>query len=154
MLNALSSTEKNESGDQSRNAPPTIPSVRAFAWICLTRFRISSTDALGNTRASSRTKKLCSSAWCARPRIASARKSSGTNERSAKYAIIAARCVQRSAKNFARTTRIRASMLRRMEAAQAIADLTEISSKVEQVAVVGPDGAVLASTFGDDGRAK
>ena len=41
-----------------------------------------------------------------------------------------------------------------MDAAQAIADLTEISSQVEQVAVVGPDGTVLASTFGDEDRAR
>ena len=36
MLNALSSTLKNESDDQSRNAPPTIPSAVAFAWIART----------------------------------------------------------------------------------------------------------------------
>jgi predicted regulator of Ras-like GTPase activity (Roadblock/LC7/MglB family) len=45
-------------------------------------------------------------------------------------------------------------MLRTMDAAQAIADLTEISSQVEQVAVVGADGSVLASTFGDAARAE
>ncbi|HEY3185086.1 MAG TPA: roadblock/LC7 domain-containing protein [Gaiellaceae bacterium] len=41
-----------------------------------------------------------------------------------------------------------------MDASQALADLTEISSQVEQVAIVGEDGAVLASTFGDEERAK
>jgi predicted regulator of Ras-like GTPase activity (Roadblock/LC7/MglB family) len=45
-------------------------------------------------------------------------------------------------------------MLRRMDASQALADLTEISSQVEQVAIVGGDGAVLASTFEDEERAK
>jgi len=44
-------------------------------------------------------------------------------------------------------------MLRTMDATQAIADLTEISSQVEQVALVGSGGAVLASTLGDDARA-
>src|SRR5438067_10808108 len=45
-------------------------------------------------------------------------------------------------------------MLRRVDAAQALADLTEISSQIVQAAIVDPDGAVLASTFGDDDRAK
>jgi predicted regulator of Ras-like GTPase activity (Roadblock/LC7/MglB family) len=45
-------------------------------------------------------------------------------------------------------------MLRRMDASQALADLTEVSSQVDQVAIVGGDGAVLASTFGDEARAK
>jgi predicted regulator of Ras-like GTPase activity (Roadblock/LC7/MglB family) len=45
-------------------------------------------------------------------------------------------------------------MLPRMDASQAIADLTEISSQVGQVAIVGADGTVLASTFGDDERTK
>ena len=48
MLNALSSTLKNDSDNQSRNAPPTIPSVVAFAWIPRTARRIESTDVLGN----------------------------------------------------------------------------------------------------------
>jgi predicted regulator of Ras-like GTPase activity (Roadblock/LC7/MglB family) len=41
-----------------------------------------------------------------------------------------------------------------MDAAQALADLTEISSQVEEAAIVGADGAVLASTFGDEERAR
>ena len=69
--------------------------------------RIESTDVLGNVFESSRTKNDPSSAWCTSPSSASARKSSGTNERSAKYAIIAARCVPRSAKNLL-TTRLTA----------------------------------------------
>jgi predicted regulator of Ras-like GTPase activity (Roadblock/LC7/MglB family) len=44
-------------------------------------------------------------------------------------------------------------MLRRMDAAQALADLTEISSQVVQVAIVDGDGTVLATTIADSGRA-
>jgi predicted regulator of Ras-like GTPase activity (Roadblock/LC7/MglB family) len=44
-------------------------------------------------------------------------------------------------------------MLRRMDAAQALADLTEISSQVVHVAIVGGDGDVLATTIADAGRA-
>ena len=45
-------------------------------------------------------------------------------------------------------------MLRRMDAAQALADLTEISSQVEQVAIVEGDGSLLASTARDPVRAE
>jgi predicted regulator of Ras-like GTPase activity (Roadblock/LC7/MglB family) len=41
-----------------------------------------------------------------------------------------------------------------MDAAQALADLTEISSQVVQVAVVAADGTVLATTIEDAGRAE
>jgi predicted regulator of Ras-like GTPase activity (Roadblock/LC7/MglB family) len=44
-------------------------------------------------------------------------------------------------------------MLRRMDAAQALADLIELSSQVEQAAIVGADATVLASTFADEARA-
>jgi predicted regulator of Ras-like GTPase activity (Roadblock/LC7/MglB family) len=40
-----------------------------------------------------------------------------------------------------------------MDAAQALADLTEISSQVVHVAIVDGEGAVLATTIGDGGRA-
>ena len=40
-----------------------------------------------------------------------------------------------------------------MDAAQALADLTEISSQIVHAAVIGGDGAVLASTFDDGERA-
>jgi predicted regulator of Ras-like GTPase activity (Roadblock/LC7/MglB family) len=40
-------------------------------------------------------------------------------------------------------------MLTRMDAAQALADLTEISSQVIQVAIFGPDRSLLASTIAD-----
>src|SRR3954451_15019020 len=103
MLKALSSTLKNDSDDQSRNAPPTIPSAVAFSWIPRTARRIESSDVFGNVFESWRTKNDPSSAWCTRPRSASERKSNGTKERSAKYAIIAARWVPRSAKNLLRT---------------------------------------------------
>ena len=45
-------------------------------------------------------------------------------------------------------------MLRRMDAAQALADLTEISSQVVQVAIVDRDGSVLATTIPDPARAE
>jgi len=40
-----------------------------------------------------------------------------------------------------------------MDAAQALADLTEISSQVVHVAIVDENGAVLATTIPDTGRA-
>jgi predicted regulator of Ras-like GTPase activity (Roadblock/LC7/MglB family) len=45
-------------------------------------------------------------------------------------------------------------MLRRMDAAQALADLTEISSQVVHVAIVDGEGTVLATTIADTGRAE
>ena len=42
----------------------------------------------------------------------------------------------------------------RMDAAQALADLTEISSQIEAAALFGDDGEIAASTFADDGRAE
>ncbi len=109
---------------------------------------------LGKSFFSSRTKNEFGVASCASPSSASESSSSGTNESSAKYAIIAARCVPRSAKNLPRTARMCGSMLRAVDAAQALADLTEISSQIVQAAIVGENGAVLASTFGDDQRAE
>jgi predicted regulator of Ras-like GTPase activity (Roadblock/LC7/MglB family) len=44
-------------------------------------------------------------------------------------------------------------MLRRVDAAQALADLTEISSQVVHVAVLDGDGNVVATTIADEGRA-
>jgi predicted regulator of Ras-like GTPase activity (Roadblock/LC7/MglB family) len=41
-----------------------------------------------------------------------------------------------------------------MDAAQALADLTEISSQVVHVAIVHDEGGVLATTIGDKGRAE
>src|SRR4051794_19255343 len=45
-------------------------------------------------------------------------------------------------------------MLRPVDAARALADLTEISSQVVQVAVVDADGGVLASTIEPEARAR
>src|SRR5712691_1012217 len=105
MLNADSSTLKSDSAVQSRNAPPTMPSVAALSCTSRTSVTMSPTGASGNACLSSVTRKLDSSARPARPSSASARNVSGTKERSAKYAIIAARCVPRSAKNFANRAR-------------------------------------------------
>ena len=41
-----------------------------------------------------------------------------------------------------------------MDAAQALADLTEISSQIEAAALFGENGDVAASTFGDEERAR
>jgi predicted regulator of Ras-like GTPase activity (Roadblock/LC7/MglB family) len=41
-----------------------------------------------------------------------------------------------------------------MDAVQALADLTEISSQVGQVAIVDRDGSLLATTVSDPGRAE
>ena len=118
-----------------------MPSAVAFAWIARTALRIESSDVLGNVFESSRTKNEFSSAWCTSPSSASARKSSGTNDRSAKYAIIAARWVPRSAKNLLQDPLHFAPVCSdRMDATQAIADLTEISPQVKHVVVVGADG--------------
>ncbi len=80
--------------------------MAALSWIPCTTFRIVSTELGGNASFSSRTKKSEASARCEKPSSASARNTSGRNDRSAKYAIIAARCVPRSAKNFANGSRM------------------------------------------------
>ena len=41
-----------------------------------------------------------------------------------------------------------------MEAARALADLTEISSQIESAVLVDPTGTVVASTLGDSARAE
>jgi predicted regulator of Ras-like GTPase activity (Roadblock/LC7/MglB family) len=41
-----------------------------------------------------------------------------------------------------------------VDAAQALADLTEISSQLKSAVLVGADGSILASTFSDSGRAE
>ena len=41
-----------------------------------------------------------------------------------------------------------------MDAVQALADLTEISSQIVQAAILGADGAILASTFDDEARGR
>ncbi len=49
---------------------------------------------------------------------------------------------------------MRLSMLPRMDAAQALADLTELSAQIDRAAIIGRDGAVVASTFPDERRAQ
>src|SRR3954451_22282851 len=49
---------------------------------------------------------------------------------------------------------MRLSMLAHMDAAQALADLTELSAQIERAAIVGRDGDVVASTFADEQRAQ
>src|SRR3954447_3140500 len=110
MLNADSRALKSDRDDQSRKIPPMIPSVAALSWIPWTTRRIVSSELEGNARSSSRTKKSEASARREKPRSASERKTSGTNDRSAKYAIIAARCVPRSRKNLANGFRTKRSM--------------------------------------------
>jgi predicted regulator of Ras-like GTPase activity (Roadblock/LC7/MglB family) len=41
-----------------------------------------------------------------------------------------------------------------MSAADALADLTEISSQIEAAVLAGPNGSVMAATFPDEGRAE
>jgi predicted regulator of Ras-like GTPase activity (Roadblock/LC7/MglB family) len=41
-----------------------------------------------------------------------------------------------------------------MEAAQALADLTEISAQIEAAVLASTDGTVIASTFADDAKAE
>ena len=74
-----------------------------MSWISVTKSRIVSIDVRGNSLLSSHEQRLDSSARSANPSSAKARNKSGTNESSAKYAIIAARWVPRSAKNLAKT---------------------------------------------------
>jgi hypothetical protein len=107
MLKADSSALKSESDDQTNATPPMIPSVAALSCTLWTSVRMLCSDVPGNARESSRTRKSEASARRARPSSASARNVSGTNERSAKYATIAARCVPRSAKNFSTSCRLR-----------------------------------------------
>jgi predicted regulator of Ras-like GTPase activity (Roadblock/LC7/MglB family) len=45
-------------------------------------------------------------------------------------------------------------MLRRVDAAQALADLTEISSQVVHAAIVDGDGTIMATTLDDEARAQ
>src|ERR1700719_3261909 len=160
MLSADSSALKNESDDQMRPIPPMIPSVAALFWTRCPSVIMLSSDVPGNACLSSRTKKSDASARCARPNSDSARKMSGTKERSAKYATIAARCVPRSAKNLRTSWRRRivtgeSSLIAStaMEAGRALADLVEISPQIEAAAIVAGDGALAGSVGISEGRA-
>jgi hypothetical protein len=60
-----------------------------------------------------------------------------------------------SARFLTRTARsIRSVSFRRVDAAQALADLTEISSQIDAAALFDEQGAVSASTLEDDGRSQ
>src|SRR6266576_1814232 len=83
---------------------------------------MSPTGASGKACWISVTRKLDSSARPAKPSAASARNVSGTNDNSAKYAIIAARCVPRSAKNFPNSARLRVLSLNGLSMFRAVDD--------------------------------
>src|SRR6476619_1495310 len=160
MLNADSSTLKSESDAQRRARPPMIPRVAALSCTLWTRSMMRSIGVPGSVFLISRTRKDDSSALPVRPSNESDRKVRGTKERRAKYAIIAARCGPRSAKNFCRRSLRRTRMpreypyaSRNMDAQQALADLTEISSQIEAAVVFDDQGKVAGSTPAEGGRA-
>src|SRR5215213_91460 len=154
MLKADSSTLKSESDVHSSAAPPTRPSAAALSCTVCTRLTIWSMGVPGSVFLISLTRNELSSARPVSPSSARDRNVNGTNESSAKYAIIAARCVPRSAKNFDQRSRLRTRIapeprLRRMDAQQALADLTEISSQIKAAVVLDGKGAVVGSTLPD-----
>src|SRR5438132_2886149 len=161
MLSADWSALKNDSDDQTRPIPPMIPSAAALSWTRRTSLMMLSSDVPGNACFSSRTKKSDASARCARPKRDSARKTSGTNERSAKYATIAARWVPRSAKNLRTSWRrlmvtvqsLHLGNVGVVDAARALADLLEISPQIEAAALVAGDGETAGSAGVPAGRA-
>src|SRR5215813_248544 len=161
MLSADSSALKNEVDDQSRPMPPMIPSAAALFCTRWTRLMMLLTDVPGKACFSSLTKKSDASARCARPKSESARKTSGTNERSAKYATIAAKWVPRSAKNLCTSFRPgivtpESSLIAStaMEAVRALADLLEISPQIEAAAVVSGEGELAGSVGVPEARAE
>src|ERR1700758_1308804 len=159
MLSADSSALKNESDVQASPTPPMIPSAAALSCTRRTSLMMLSSDVPGNACFSSRMKKLDASARWARPKSESARKMSGTNERSAKEATIAARWVPRAAKKLCTSWRRRivtgeSSLIAStaMDAARALADLVEISPQIEVAAIVAPDGDPAGSVGVPDRR--
>src|SRR4029077_9086933 len=160
MLSADSSALKNESDVQARPMPPMIPSAAALSCTRRTSLMMLSSEVPGKACFSSRMKKSDASARCARPKSDSVRKTSGTNERSAKYATIAARWVPRSAKNLCTSCRRRiatgeSSLIAStaMEAARALADLVEISPQIEAAAIVSGEGELAGSVGVPEARA-
>src|SRR5919204_1365132 len=155
MLNADSRTLKNDSAVQRRTTPPMLAIAAASFRTVLTRSTTRMIGTPGSDRRISRTRKLDSSARPVSPSSASARNVSGTKESNAKYAIIAARCVPRSAKNFANSVRLRtltgSVWFGTMDAARALADLAEISSQIESAVIVDDAGAIAGSTLADGG---
>src|SRR6201981_1523798 len=147
MFSADSSALTNESDDQSRPTAPMIPRAAALFCTWCTSLMMLSSDVPGEACFSWRRKKADAAARCARPKRESARKTRGTNERSAKYATIAARWVPRSAKNLCTSCRrgivtSESSLIAStaMDAARALADLVEISPQIEAAVVVSEEG--------------
>ena len=136
MLNALSSTLKNESDDQSRNAPPTIPSAVAFAWIAAHRAQ----DRV-ERRARERLRELADEERALVGLVRRARAARATGRAAARTR--AARSTRSSPRGACRGRRRTCSGLapraavcsQRVDAAQALADLTEISPQVGDVAI-------------------
>src|SRR5215475_6335444 len=160
MLKADSSALKKESEDHARPIAPMIPSAAALSCTRWTSLMMLSSDVPGKACFSSRMKKSDASARCARPKSDSVRKTSGTNESSAKYATIAARWVPRSAKNLCTSCRRRivtpeSSLIAStaMDAARALADLVEISPQIEAAAVVSGEGELAGSVGVPEARA-
>src|SRR5712691_11310887 len=152
MLNADSSTLNSDSEVQTSAAPPTIPSAAALSWTMWTRLTIRSIGVPGSARLISLTRKLDSSARPVSPSRARERNARGTKDSSAKYAIIAARCVPRSAWNLRQRSRLRTRTRGSfyafpMDAQQALADLTEISSQIQAAVVFDDQGKVAGSTL-------
>jgi hypothetical protein len=107
MLKADSSTLKSESEVQISAARPMMPSAAALSCTVWTSETIRSIGVPGSVCLISLTRKDDSSARPVSPSSDRAMNVSGTNDSSAKYAIIAARCVPRSAKNFRHRSRLR-----------------------------------------------
>src|SRR5882672_3095017 len=156
MLKADSRTLKRERDVHSKAAPPTIQSAVAWSCTVCTRSTMRLMGVPGSACLISLTRNDDSSARPVNPSSARDRKVSGTKESSAKYAIIAARCGPRSAKNLRTRSHLRTRMPREyrangrggrrtpyaswiVDAQQALADLTEISSQIQAAVVF--DGA-------------
>ena len=150
MLNALSSTLKSESDDQSRNAPPTIPSAVAFV-----ADRAHGAQDRVERRARERPLQLADEERALVGLVGGAeqrerqeeqrhegeQREVGDHRRQMGSAVGEELPQDRSPWT--------GSMLSAMDAAQALADLTEISSQVVQVAIVDARRLVLATTIRD-----
>ena len=143
MLNALSSTLKNDSDDQSRKAPPTMPSAAAFDWIARTALRIESTEVLGNVFVELADEERALVGLMDEPEQRE-RQEEQRHEREQREVGDHRRQVRAPVGEELADHRShgRGSMLGPMDAAQAIADLTEISPQVQDVVVVAADGAL------------
>ncbi len=152
MLNALSSTLKNESDDQSRNAAPTSPSAAAFAWIARTARRIEF-----NGRARERARQLADEERALARLVDDAEQREREEEQRHEREQREVRDHRGEVGSAVGEELVddcphgAPSMLGFMDAAQAIADLTEISPQVRRVAVTAADGSLVAArTLGDE----